>query len=62
MASLNITRERLEMRLGEQSLYDAENRDDLNARLSEQAENSRRLEQVEEEWLRLSEAIEQQSG
>ncbi len=62
MTSLNVTRDRLEKRLGEQSLYDAENREDLNASLSEQADNSRRLEQVEEEWLRLSEAIEQQSG
>jgi hypothetical protein len=59
---LNVTRERLEKRLGEQSLYDAENREDLNASLSEQADNSSRLEQVEEEWLRLSEAIEQQTG
>jgi ATP-binding cassette subfamily F protein 3 len=62
MTSLNVTRERLEKRLGEQSLYDAENREDLNASLSEQADNSSRLEQVEEEWLRLSEAIEQQTG
>jgi ATP-binding cassette subfamily F protein 3 len=62
MTSLNVTRERIEKRLGEQSLYDAENREGLNASLSEQADNSRRLEQVEEEWLRLSEEIEQQSG
>ena len=62
MASLNVTRERLEKRLGEQSLYDADNREELNASLSAQADNSSRLEQVEEEWLRLSEAIEQQSS
>jgi len=62
MVSLNAARDRLEKHLGEQSLYDAENRDDLNASLKEQAENGKRLEQVEEEWLRLSEAVEQQAG
>jgi ATP-binding cassette subfamily F protein 3 len=62
MAALSRTRDKLEQRLGEQSLYAAENREDLEARLAEQAENSRRLAQVEEEWLSLSEAIEQQSG
>jgi len=62
MTTLSAARDRLEQRLGEQSLYAAENREDLEASLAEQAENSRRLAQVEEEWLSLSEAIEQQSG
>jgi ATP-binding cassette subfamily F protein 3 len=62
MAALSAVRDRLEQRLGEQSLYAAENREDLESSLAEQAENSRRLAQVEEEWLSLSEAIEQQSG
>ncbi len=62
MTALTQARDRLEQRLGEQSLYAAENREDLEASLAEQAENSRRLAQVEEEWLSLSEAIEQQSG
>ena len=60
MSALTAARERLEQRLSEQSIYDAENRDDLTASLAEQAKNKKRLEQVEEEWLRLSEAIEQQ--
>ena len=54
MTALSRTRDRLEQRLGEQSLYAAENREDLEASLAEQAENSRRLAQVEEEWLSLS--------
>ena len=62
MTTLSAARDRLEQRLGEQSLYAAENREDLEASLAEQAENSRRLAEVEEEWLSLSEAIEQQSG
>ena len=62
MSALTAARERLEQRLSEQSIYDAENRDDLTASLAEQAKNKKRLEQVEEEWLRLSEAIEQQVG
>jgi ATP-binding cassette subfamily F protein 3 len=62
MAMLSAVRERLERQLSQQSLYEAENRDDLNASLVEQVQNNRRLEQVEEEWLRLSEAIEQESG
>jgi ATP-binding cassette subfamily F protein 3 len=62
MTALNDAREHLERQLSEASLYDAANLDDLKAHLAAQAKNSKRLEQVEEEWLRLSEAMERQSG
>ncbi|MCP4471793.1 MAG: ATP-binding cassette domain-containing protein [Gammaproteobacteria bacterium] len=62
MATLNAARTRLEQQLGDNSIYAAENRDSLNASLAAQAENRKRLAQVEEEWLLLSEAIEQQAG
>jgi len=62
LATLNATRASLEEQLSDNSIYAAENRDSLNASLAAQAENSKRLAQVEDEWLRLSEAIEQQAG
>jgi len=62
MASLSAACERLERQLGEQSIYDDANRESLNARLAEQAEASERLAQAEEEWLQLSEALEQQGS
>ena len=62
MASLAAACASLEQQLGEQSIYAAENRDQLNASLAAQAQKSKRLAQVEEEWLSLSEAIEQQAG
>jgi ATP-binding cassette subfamily F protein 3 len=62
LATLNATRASLEEQLSDNAIYAAENRDSLNASLAAQAENRKRLEQVEDEWLRLSEAIEQQAG
>ena len=62
MERLTTARERFERELSDESIYQAGNRDSLNASLVSQAENNRRLAQVEEEWLQLSEAIEQQGG
>jgi ATP-binding cassette subfamily F protein 3 len=65
LANLNATRVRLEQELSDNSIYTAANRDALDASLAAQAENSKQLIQVEEDWFRLSEAIEsieQQSG
>ena len=62
MASLTAACAGLEQQLGEQSIYQAENRDQLKASLAEQAQKSKQLAQVEEEWLSLSEAIEQQAS
>jgi ATP-binding cassette subfamily F protein 3 len=62
MTRLTSARDRIEQELSEESIYAAENRNSLNASLASQAENTRRLAQVEEEWLQLSEAIEQQEG
>ena len=55
---LTETREQLLERLGEESIYRDENRDQLQAALVAQAENQQRLESAEEEWLRLSETLE----
>jgi ATP-binding cassette, subfamily F, member 3 len=62
MVRLTSALDRIELELSEESIYAAENRDSLNASLASQAENTRRLAEVEEEWLQLSEAIEQQEG
>jgi len=62
MARLTATNASLVQQLGDQSLYDEANYDKLHTSLAEQAKTSERLAQVEEEWLRLSEAIEQQGG
>ena len=58
LASLSATRERLEQKLSDNSIYAAANRDSLDASLAAQAENSKQLIQAEEDWLRLSEEIE----
>ena len=62
MAALTVDCNSLEQQLGDHSIYDAGNRDKLNASLAAQAQKSERLAQVEEEWLSLSEAIEQQAS
>ena len=62
MASLTSDCASLEQQLGEQSIYEAENREQLNVSLAAQAQKSKQLAQVEEEWLSLSEALEQQAG
>ena len=62
IASLTAACASLEQQLGEQAIYEAANRDQLNASLAAQAQNSKQLAQVEEEWLSLSEAIEQQAN
>jgi len=62
LAKLNAARASLEQQLSDNSIYATENRDSLNASLAAQAQNSKRLTQVEDEWLCLSEAIEQQAG
>jgi len=58
MARLSAARESLEQKLSDNSIYAAENRDSLDANLAAQAENRKQLIQAEEDWLRLSEAIE----
>ncbi len=60
--SLSVIRENLEQQLSDNSIYAAENRDSLNASLAAQAENRKLLARAEEDWLSLSEAIEQQTG
>jgi ATP-binding cassette subfamily F protein 3 len=62
MASLTAACANLEQQLGEQSIYEAANRDQLNASLAAQAQKGKQLAQVEDEWLSLSEAIEQQAS
>ena len=62
LEALNATRDNLEQQLGDSAIYADENRDSLKASLAAQAENRKLLEQAEEEWLQLSEAIEQQAG
>jgi ATP-binding cassette subfamily F protein 3 len=62
LATLNDKRVSLEQQLSDNSIYASENRDSLDASLAAQVENHKRLTQVEEEWLILSEAIEQQAG
>jgi ATP-binding cassette subfamily F protein 3 len=62
LAKLNAAHARLEERLSDNAIYAAENRAGLEASLAEQAQVSERLAQAEEEWLSLSEAIEQQVG
>jgi ATP-binding cassette subfamily F protein 3 len=62
MMALTADCNSLEQQLGDQSIYDAANRDKLETSLAAQARNSERLVQVEEEWLSLSEAIEQQAS
>ena len=57
---LTEVREGLLARLGEDSIYLEENRDELRTALAAQAENQQRLEHAEEDWLRLSEALEAQ--
>ncbi|MCP4874292.1 MAG: ATP-binding cassette domain-containing protein, partial [Gammaproteobacteria bacterium] len=60
--NLSVIRENLEQQLSDNSIYAAENRDSLNASLAAQAENRKLLARAEEDWLSLSEAIEQQTG
>jgi len=62
MAALTADCNNLEQQLGDHSIYDAENRDKLDASLAAQAQKSELLAQVEEEWLSLSEALEQQAS
>ena len=58
IASLSAVQERLQQKLSDNSIYDAANRDSLDANLAAQTENSKQLTQAEEDWFRLSEAIE----
>ena len=59
---LSSTGESLEHELSDSSIYNPENRDNLKLRQAAQVENSRQLEEAEEEWLLLSEVIEQQAS
>ncbi len=61
IASLCAAQESLEQKLNDSSIYDAEHRDTLNANLAAQAENRKLLAEAEENWLKLSESIEQQT-
>ena len=56
--ALAATRARLEGELGDAGIYLEENRENLQATLEAQADNQRRLDEAEEEWLRLAESIE----
>jgi ATP-binding cassette subfamily F protein 3 len=62
IAKLHALQESLELKLEDSSIYDAANRDQLNANLAKQAENRKLLAQAEEDWLQLSESIEQQAN
>jgi ATP-binding cassette subfamily F protein 3 len=59
IARLNVARDRLALTLSDNSIYTAANRDSLDASLTAQAENNKQLTQAEEDWFRLSEAIEE---
>ena len=59
IASLSSDRERLQQTLSDNSIYAAENRASLDEKLAAQAENSKQLKRAEEDWLRLSEVIEE---
>ena len=59
---LSSARDSLEHELSDLSIYNPENRDNLKLRQAAQVENAQQLEQAEEEWLLLSEIIEQQAN
>ncbi len=59
IANLSDEKDRLEQKLSDNSIYAAENRESLDASLAAQAENSKRLSRAEEDWLRISEVIEE---
>jgi ATP-binding cassette subfamily F protein 3 len=48
----------LEIRLADNALYQAENKDELKQCLAEKAAIDRRIEEVEENWLEISEKLE----
>ena len=60
MSRLTATCASIEQRLGDASIYEDGNRAELERQLAEQAQASARLAEVEEEWLQLSEALEQE--
>ncbi len=62
IARLGEAQQRLELKLGDNSIYREENRQDLDSVLSAQAENRCKIEQAEEDWLHLSETIEALQG
>ena len=62
IASLSAVRASLEQQLSDNSIYDADNRERLNTSLAAQVENRKLLAAAEENWLLLSEAIEQQGN
>jgi ATP-binding cassette subfamily F protein 3 len=62
IARLCTVKESLEQKLGDSSIYDPENRETLSAHLAAQAENGRLLALAEEDWLQLSESMEQQAN
>jgi ATP-binding cassette subfamily F protein 3 len=55
---LNLQRKHLEQQLSDNSIYEEQNRETLTDALFSQAENAKELEQVEENWLQLSEEVE----
>ena len=59
IARLNVARDQLALTLSDSSIYTAANRESLDASLTAQAENNKQLTQAEEDWFRLSEAIEE---
>jgi hypothetical protein len=56
---LNVARDQLALTLSDNSIYTAANRESLDASLTAQVENNKQLTQAEEDWFRLSEAIEE---
>jgi ATP-binding cassette subfamily F protein 3 len=50
--------QRLELRLADNALYRAENKDDLRQCLAEKAAIDRQIEEAEEDWLEISEKLE----
>ncbi len=59
MEKLNLKKSEIEAKLADNSLYEEERRDELRDLLTDQAYVQKELEQVEEEWFGVQEAIEQ---
>ncbi len=55
---LTQEKESLEEHLSEADIYDSENKDQLKIYLQQQAENCKKLDDVEEQWMSLSEELE----
>jgi len=58
LAKLNVEKEKIEITLADSSLYEEQNKDQLKALLLKQNTINQDLEELEEEWMNISEEIE----